>query len=181
MAVYDTAAPPVLDLNFFCRTMDSEAATSPTHVKPGDVMQFGLTLHNPRDWQSNAVARNVRVGFQFAPTAGGRIVVATAWWLSDNAQVQKDGPFRMEDTEVLIAEDSIRLNGLRNPQLQRNLVEPTNDPIFSWGDIEDIPEERVGPFEGGAFTIQPDESGEQKPCFSGALRIFFLANVEASQ
>lgn len=150
-----------------------------TTVQHGNVVQFGILVHNAEDALSGPAAKNfkVRVTIPDGPTTQA---ISTETISADNGT--SPAPYRQTDTTTLNSANGqpFTITGLRNLQLQRNNVAPTNNPTFNWGAAENIPFdrmqiERVG--NSTVVTITPNANGDLGPCFQNALRLIFLADI----
>lgn len=150
-----------------------------TAVQHGNVVQFGIFVHNVEDATSGPTAKNFKVKVTIPKTPAPEIT-STATVTADNGS--SPAPYDGTDPTILKSANgkAFKLNNIRMIQLQRNDVQPTNDPTFNWKPLEDVPDSQITAShtaENFVYTIQPNADGDLGPCYQNALRIVFMADV----
>lgn len=181
-----SAAGIPMDITMGSRLVQGPGApTEPkvtTNVQHGNTVQVAMVVHNPEDKDSDKVAKNFRVKVAI-PTAAGTSAKITGEAKADNGVQQ--APYNSTDSTTLNSANGkvFTVVNVRNVQVQENNVEPTNQPKYNWGPVQDVPQNRVQTQNANGsynMTITPKASGDLKPCFHHALRIVFLVDIAQS-
>ncbi len=178
------ASSVIIDSTFSSRVYSGPGGATDfagtTTVQHGNVVQYGILVHNAEDANSDRIAKNFKIKVTIPDASTGAQQISTETISADNGT--SPGAYKATDTATLKSANGqpFTVTGLRNIQLQRNNVAKTNTPTFNWGTPENVPYERVEVSRQGnasVLTITPNANGDLGPCFHNALRIIFLADV----